>query len=262
MSAAENWFVLPNIGVGVGGGGGGGGGGPCGERTAGLVEGGWEDTSISIGTSSYHSKQATVVTTATSQTKKHTNVTPEGRRMAEQRDTDELVEKYITPLAQTEIISLMQINPAVPYGIILPVVPVLIRLARAILVRHYGNNNLTDQEVADAIVRSIRARHNRVADTVIPPEIRLPAPADGPTDLSSVSMAPPLADAANADIPHQGPDHDSSSLSTAASINGSSVLSFGSSALARQYMPAISRDNSTGGGDPTIVPPIAEEYVD
>jgi hypothetical protein len=111
-------------------------GGPCGERNAGLVEG-WEDTSISSGTS-YHSKATTVVTTATSQTKKHTNVIPEG----EQRDMDELVEKYINPFTQRKIISLMLINPAEAYEYIFPP---LIRLARAILVvrNYYGSNNRT-----------------------------------------------------------------------------------------------------------------------
>jgi hypothetical protein len=256
--SATDWLVLPNIGVGVGVG---VGGRPSRGETAGLVEG-WEDSSNGT---SYHSKAAaTVVTTATSQTKKHTNVTPEGRRMAEQRDMDELVDEFFTPSTQMEILSELLINPAKAYGYFLSVV---IRRGRAILVRYHGNNNWTDQEVAEAIVRSIRARHNRV-----PPEIRLPALADGPTDLSSVSIqtAPPLADhAANADIPHhQGPDLDSFSLSTAGSFNSSIHPSlFDSSALSRQSADSIallSRQSIavvSGGSDP-IVPPIAEEYVD
>ena len=186
-----DWFVSTRNGVaGVGVGVGVGVGRRRGEEEIGLLveDSGWENSSIAT----------TTDTSASQTTEKHSNVTAEGRRMAEQRDMDEFLDELFSPGLQRLILS--QIDPAIyivqhHFG--------FLSLARAILVRHRRNDgiHLTNEMVAQAIVdamtiRVVVARQQQppppgpaiaAAAAAAVPEVEIPGPADAAGDVSSLS---------------------------------------------------------------------------
>jgi hypothetical protein len=117
--------------------------------------------------------------TASQTTEKHSNVTPERRRMAEQRDMDKFLDNWgFGPAMQRDILS--QSNPA---DHILQFYSGFLPPARAVLVRH-RNIHWTNEMVAQAIVDAMTIR------VVVAQQQQQPPP-PGPAIAAAAAAAVP-----------------------------------------------------------------------